>query len=419
MKINIKLTNFFYRKIKKNKGAALFIMLTVFTLLIPLIQRVWLNSQSYYQLRRAFTDRMIARSNAQAGMDLSLLRLHIFKGAERVLSKELKAHFISVLDQSWLFPFGWPLHPTEELSRELLKSERDSLNNLIQLSFLKGGYSTLIRPEDGLIDLNNLSSPVEIFRNFTYLNLLNLLINEVEKIEGLEEKYDEATLTEIVNNIADWIDLDEVRQEGGSEDTFESLALNRSLISVEELRKVTGLDEDIYQLLKPYVTLQEIGALNINYSKESILEAMGVPLEMVEQILLRIEPQSLQYQPFVGEEDFCEFNLSQGFDFCSILRETYGNMDLLSFDSPIAFRINSIGYYRSQRVELSALLYDLDTSAKAYQKRHYLEELRLKNPEEFEKVKKTLDSQKKGLKIDYSYQKSLVILHTKENYLDL
>ena len=419
MKFNRRLTNFFHHKIKKNKGAALFIILTVFTLLIPLIQRVWLDSQSYYQLRRAFTDRMIARANAQAGMDLSLLRLHIFKGAEKSLSQELKAQFISVLDQTWLFPFEWPLRPTAELSEELLKSEMDSINKVNQLSFVKGGYSSFIQPEDGLLDLNNLASPIEILRDFTYLNLLNLLINEVEKKEELQEKYNETSLTKIVNNIADWIDIDEGRQEGGSEDTFESLALNRSLISLEELRKVSGLDEEIYQLLKPYVTLHEIGALNINYSKESILEAMGVPLDLVEQILLRIEPHSLQYQPFVGEEDFCEFNLSQGFDFCSILRENYESMDLLSFGSPIAFRINSIGYYRSQRVELTALLYDLDSSAKAYQKRLYLEELRLKKPEELKKIKEILASQKKGLKIDYSYQKSLVILYKKENYLDL
>ena len=406
---------FFYKKLRQQSGAALLIILTVFTILLPLVQGVWLDSQSYYQFRRSFIDRVKARSNAQSGLDLSLLRLYIFKGAEKSLPKQIKSQFISVLDQSWLFPFQWPLRPTDDF----LESEKDRIQEINRLSFLKGGYFSVIQPEDGLLDLNNLSSPLEAFREFTYLSLLQLLINEIEGKEDLKDKYDESSLREILNNIADWNDLDRQRRGGGEEDTNESLALNRSFISLEELRKAPGLEEGLYQLLKPYVTVYGVKSLNINYTKDKILTALGLPPDIVEQIVLRIDPGSQFYQPFGAEKDFCDFNIEQGYDFCSILKEVHGHLDMLSFDSPIAFRIKSRGYYRSQTVELEALLYDLSTSAFNYQKKIYSEEQRQKNSSSEQKKEEKTGSQNKELKIDYSYYKSLVILYLKENHLDL
>ena len=401
--------NFFYQTLKQSSGAILFIILTVFMILIPLVQGVWMDSQSYYQLRRTVVNRMKARANAQSGLDLSLLRLYIFKGAEKSIPQKIKSQFVSVLDQSWLFPFQWPLLDTGDL----LESEKDLLEEINKQSFLEGGYSNSIKPEDGLLDLNNLSSPFESFREFTYLSLLQLLLLQVEEHDELKDKYDESSLEEIVNNIADGMDLDREKQNGGLED---KLALNRSFISLEELKKIPGLEEDLYQLLKPYVTVYGSSSLNINYSKDKILEALGLPPDLVEQVLFRIDPQSELYQPFGSKEDFCNFSIEQGYDFCKDLIDVYGHLDLLSFDSPIAFRIKSRGWYRSQTVELEAMFYDLVSSAVNYQKRVYLEEQRLKNPN-FEE-KKT-ESQDDKLKIDYSFYKSLVILYLKENHLDL
>jgi len=399
----------FYKKLKENSGAALLIILSVFAILIPLVQAVWSDSQSYYQYRQSFISKMKASSHAQAGLDLSLLRLYIFKGAEKSLPQNIKSQFISVLDQSWLFPFQWPLRPNEDF----LESEKETLETINNLSFLKGGYVSLIKPEDGLLDLNNLSSPFEDFKEFTYLSLLQLLISEIEEREDLSEKYDESSLTDIVNNIADWNDLDQEKQLGGTED---SLSLNRSFMSLEELRKVPGLEEDLYHLIKPYVTVYGSKSLNINYSKDKILRSLGLSPELVAEILLRIDSRSESYQPFESKELFCDFMIDRGYDFCASLVEAYGHSDMISFDSPMAFRIKSRGYYRSQTLELEALLYDLSSSSSHYQKKLYLEEERRKNRSSDLPKEKLQNNE---LKIDYSYYKSLVILYLKENQLDL
>lgn len=403
---------FFYQKLRQSSGAALLIILAVSAILIPLAQGVWLDSQSYYQMRRSFVDRVKARSNAQAGLDLSLLRLYIFKGAENSLPQKIKSQFISVLDQSWIFPFQWPLSP----AKDFLKSEAGRIEEINRLSLLKGGYFSWIQAEDGLLDLNNLLSPIESFRDFTYLSLLQLLLLQIEEKEELQEKYNESSLREILDNIADEIDLDREAQTGGLE---RELALNRSFISLEELRKTPGLEEDLYQLLEPYITVYGSKSLNINYSKGRILSALGLPPDVVEQILLRTDSQSEFYQPFSEEEDFCNFTIEQGYDFCSALVESYGHLDLLRFDSPIAFRIKSRGHYRSQTVELEALFYDLSSSALSWQKLMYQEEQRRKEPPPQEPEQEKTESQKEELKIDYSYYKSLVILYLKENHLEL
>jgi len=395
---------FSMKKLKESSGAALLIILSVFALLIPLVQSVWSDSQSNYQYRRFFIHQMKARSHAMAGLDLSLLRLYIFKGAEKSLPQSVKSQFVSVLDQSWRFPFEWPLKPTEDV----LESEKESLELIKQMSFLKGGYLVLIEPVDGLININNLSSPIESFQSFTYLSLFELLLNEVEKREELREKYDEASLSDLVDNIVAFHRLSEEKEEQDDQ-------LNRSFMSLEELRKVPNLEEDLYQVMKLYVTVYGSKALNINYSKKEVLEALGIDSQWVEAILSRTDPQSEFYQPFQNGEQFCQFMREQAYDFCAFLEENYGHSDMISFDSPKAFRIQSRGYYRSQTVELEALFYDLSSASLDYQKKLYLEKKRQENKES--DLSKE-EPENKDLKIDYSYYKSLVILYLKENQLD-
>ena len=73
-------------------------------------------------------------------------------------------------------------------------------------------------PVDGLLDVNELSSPLIYLREFTYLALLNLLSNAVQEKKELKDKYDISDLEEILNNLSDWTNLDGESQGGGSEE---------------------------------------------------------------------------------------------------------------------------------------------------------------------------------------------------------
>ena len=328
--------NSVYKKIKGQAGAVLLVVLAVSAIIIPLIQGIWMDSQVEYRFSRYRMNELQARYNAQSGIGLSLLRIGIFKGMENTLSGQKWASLVRpFLDTAWSFSFMWPL----SLPEELLRSEKEEIQNLMKQSFVQGAYTTSILPEDGLLDVNELSSPLVSLRDFTYEALLNLLLNALEKKPELKDKYEQNDFIKILNNLSDWTDLDNESQNGGDENLLEEgkEPLNRSFVSVEEIKKVPGMDLEIFEILKAHITVYGAKALNINYSSLEILEALNIPETVVEQILSRTKNDSAYYAPFLTQKDFCNFMDQLNFSFCEGLKESYDTLDILSFGYPMAF----------------------------------------------------------------------------------
>ena len=406
-----------YHKIKNKSGVALLLIVAVSSLIMPFLQALWLDTQLDYQFRRHHLNKMQARWNAHAGIELSLLRLYIFKGIESSAPQQWESLVRPVLDQLWFFPFMWPLSYTEDM----LEGDKDTLEGLSGQSFIKGSYSTSITVEDGKWDINNLSSPLLFLKDFSEFGLFKLLSNAIEEDEDLKDQYDEKEIQEIINNISDWTDLDNESQNGGSEELIEEgkLPLNRSFISIEELKKVPQVTSQIFEILKPHITTYGSKSLNINYATAEVLSSLDFSPALVEQILLRTQIGSEFYQPFTSKEEFCNFIREQSFDWCGELKSLFQTLDMLSFNFPMSFLIRSNGEYRGQLVELETLLYDLSSSAFNYQKAVYQEQERLKTEESADVLKQNQDknspqTEKKRLKFDYSYYNSLVIMFLKE-----
>ena len=366
-------------------------------------------------------NKLQARYNAEAGIELSLLRIHIFKAVEGSLSTGLlKGTARPFLDKFWSFPFIWPLPFPEDI----LKSEKETLQNITKQSFMKGSYQAIIFPEDGKVDVNDLSSPLNALRRWTYTLLLNHLLLAREESQSLKDKYDQKDFEEILSHLADWTDRDNESQTGGREEFIEEgkKPLNRSFISMEEIQKVPKISPEIYEILKSRATMQGVKALNINYADRKTLEALNIPDEGVERILSRTRVDSREYEPFLNQKDFCDFMSDGGMAFCESLKETYQSLTMLTFDYPLAFRIISQGEYRDSRAELEALLYDLSPLALNYQKSRYDEMQRLQQAEGEGPRPQTARSplepgadETKKPKLDYSYHKSLTIIYLKEN----
>ena len=397
------------------------VILAVSAIIIPLIQGVWLDSQMEYQFNRYRMNQLQARYNAKSGVGLSLLRVYIFKGVEKSLAGQWSSITRPLLDRLWFFPFFWPF-PTSE---ELLESEKQDLQNIIKQSFLKGAYRASIFPEDGLLDVNDLSSPLTPLREFTYESLLNLLLNSMEERKELKDKYGAKVLEEILNNLSDWTDLDNDSQNGGSEDLLEDgkKPLNRSFVSVEEIKKVPGVSMEIFEILRPHITVYGAKSLNINYTSKKILQALNIPEDLADQILSRTQMNSDHYKPFLNHKAFCDFMEEMNFSFCEGLKDQYKTLDVLRFDYPMAFRIKSSGEYRENIMKLETLIYDLSPVALSYQKFLYHEKQRQKpkgagtagrsdqRPETGSGLKQTTRP-----KIDYSYYESLIIMYLKEGF---
>ena len=406
---------------KRERGAVLLVILAVASMILPLVQAVWLDSKIEREFNRYRMNELQARYNAQSGLGLSLLRIYIFKGIEKTISGSWDSVARPLLDRIWLFPFVWPMAPPEEW----LEGDKQNLQGYADRSFLKGAYGLSIAPEDRLLDLNSLSSAFEPLRNFTYEALFQLLLSAQERSPELKDKYQPKDFARILNNLSDWTDEDSQSQNGGSEELVEEgqLPLNRSFISVEEIKKVPGLSREIYDILEPHVTVHGAGALNINYASKDILRALNIPENFVESILSRTQITSEYYDPYLSQKAFCDEMDKLGSAFCETVKNSYETLDLLNFGYPVAFRIKSSGEYKGRLAELEALLYDLSSSALNYQKFFYREQNRRKLKEEGREARphqqlleKDKSQKKKQIKIDYSYYKSLVILYLKESF---
>jgi type II secretory pathway component PulK len=88
--------------------------------------------------------------------------------------------------------------------------------------------------------------------------LESLLTSVIDEMPGRPEDklYDPKKLAE---NLADWIDADDVRLEGGPEDEIYARrnppvrVPNLPLMSVDDLRRVEGFDQPLVEALRPYV----------------------------------------------------------------------------------------------------------------------------------------------------------------------
>lgn len=406
----------------KKRGAVLLVILAVFSIIVPLIQGVWLDTQLEYQFRRYRINEMQARQNAKAGLGLSLLRIYIFKGVVNTVDQQWESILRPLVDRIWTFPFVWPL----PITQDLLESDKQTLNSLKDRAFFKGTYGVSITPEDGLLDINDLSSTFEPLRNFTFDSIFRLLLLLLEKREDLKDKYQPDDFVALLNNLSDWTDVDNESQNGGSEELLEEgyQPLNRSFAFVEEITKTPGINQEIYELLSPHITVYGAKSLNINYASKEVLQAsLGISDELVEQVLSRTQIHSEYYEPFLDQKAFCSFMNELGSSVCEVFEGEYNSLDLLRFTHPMAFRIKSTGEYRGQMVDLEALLYDLSSVATAWQKNIYQEQQRLEHkeqgvlsPSEQKKAQGTRPKATKESKMDYSYYKSLIIMYLKEGF---
>ena len=106
----------------------------------------------------------------------------------------------------------------------------------------------------------------------------------IRLLQALDEpELDQFQAAAIAEAVADWIDADdEPRRNGAESSYYVSLtpsyrAANRPMVSVSELRSVTGITPEIYTALRPLVNvLPNATKINIHTAPETVLRAINV-----------------------------------------------------------------------------------------------------------------------------------------------
>lgn len=355
------------KPLQNNRGIALLIAMFSMMLMLFIAVEVSYDANVEYVVASQQVNKLRAYYAAKAGMELSLLRINLYKQAVIGLGDKL-GPAKSMLDMIWSFPLMWPIVLPDGVSRV----EQDQLKKIQKEALMEASYQTMISPESGKIDLNDLGSPVKGIRDFTTRELLKVFDTEVRNNQDFATKYGGTKFEEVINNIGDWVDEDSESRNGGdeksyyrnySEDEIHFLPPNMSFKTIQELHMVAGMKDDFYNLLAPRVTLYGVKGLNVNFAPKELLESLDTSMtkEVVEAILKR-RTSPKDGGPFSSADDFLAYVQQFGGN-----RRAIEDLKIpLLVDPEMNFRISSIGLSGKSKHEIIAVTYDFDTIAQRY-----------------------------------------------------
>lgn len=247
---------------------------------------------------------------AKAGVRMGLLRLALYARLQKDPNVKSAASAVPVqtyLNLVWSLPMP-PFPPAASSLEGLLKADKDAaLTSLKQTQIEDGQYSYTIQSESNKINLNFLmdtrkdkGDPIDFVNPcpelFCYVGglLVNLMEGFIRDSDDAFEEFGNLRPEEVVYNIMDWINSGNVSYAGVDKDAFyESQeppfrAKRNRFYTVDELRLVRGVDENLFRKLKPYVTVYSYdGRLNINTMSREVLRTLdsNLPESALDEII--------------------------------------------------------------------------------------------------------------------------------------
>lgn len=349
---------------KSERGAALMLALFTTTLLLVIATQIMYETSVEYVVSTQAVNQVKAYWAARSGVEMSLLRIHIFKQAQALGAGSLPDP--SILDEIWRQPFLWP--PPIPPGASVV--DTDSIKKAVKgsdLTVLKMSYFTTIDAEGAKVDVNDLGSPSKIMSNAARNQLLQLFNQKMESDEAFQRRHRGFNFQEIVNNIADWIDPDNEARNGGSERQLYSdrgtstkfLPPNQPLRTVQELHMVSGMTDEIYDLIVPSITLYGGKGININLAPKETFRAFGPAFteERIAKILAdRRDPKR---GPFKDEKDLVQYLNSIGISGNPFQAADESKTPLV-FEPETNFKIHSTGKSGQAQSDIVVVVYDVD-----------------------------------------------------------
>lgn len=337
------------------------------TLLTFIALEVGYDTQVDYIVARQQMARIQAYYAAKAGIEISLLRVMLYKQITQALGSN-PAIPQQMLDPIWAFPFMWP--PTL-MGGKMTEVDKSLINDVVSESYMSAQYSTTITPEGGRMDINDLGSPSKALQKSMIGQLVKVFISEVEHNEEFADKHRGVNFQEIVNNIADYIDEDKESLNGGDEsDPYRDIREpgvemppNRSLRTLDELHQVALMTDEYYNLLAPRLTVYGAKGINVNYADKQTLLSLDKTMtaEAVDKLIAR-RSNPKEGGPFKSEQDLFGFLTPFSVDTKAIQESKIP----LLFDKEYNFRVSATGVSGNVKRDITAITYDFPNLAARY-----------------------------------------------------
>ncbi len=357
--------------LSNSKGIALLQTLFLVTLIIFIVNQVNFETAVEYTVNAQALHQIKAYQAAKSGMEISLLRISIYnKVMDQLTSsmgKEAASSMSQTLNMIYSFPLTWPM----VLPAEVSSLEKESVENLNEKSFMDSTFATQIQSED-LLNINDLDSPLESQRERVKNALLELFKGKMEIDRDWAARNRDVPFEEIINNIKDWIDPDTQSSSGGDErryyarlreldrDNLDPYPPNRHFRTIDEIRMVPGVNDEVFELIKPGFSVFGPMGINPNLADQGALKSLhkSITDAVAQKIISRRENMN-EGGPYQNAEDFFSFVNRQ--DGGRITPEDQSKIPL-RFGNPCNFRILSTGSSGKTVVTITAITYDITCS---------------------------------------------------------
>ncbi len=285
------------RQRPKEKGAALLTVLVAMMILTIMLFEFQYSAMVERKLAYNDLNQTQAYYLAKAGARIGLLRVALYarvKNDKRLAGMLNNPQMGPIVEQIWQLPFP-PFPPSQEAIQEMANADQGAAKTVLeQTKITEGQYSATILGESSKINLNslilpdsqlnqrpNFSVPPTSIAMHTATMLLNLLNSFMRESDNPYEEFPDLRPEELVLDIMDWVNKGDARFQGGPKDLFYEQqnppykAKRNRFFSIEELRLVKGIDEHLFQKLRPHITVYSYdGKLNINNASDQLHKAL-------------------------------------------------------------------------------------------------------------------------------------------------
>lgn len=284
------------RKLAEKTGAALLTVLIAMMIISLMLFEFQYNAMIERKLAYNDLNQLQAYYLAKAGAKMGLLRIALYgrlRASKDIQSFKQKGFDPTpLLDQIWQLPLpAFP--PSGEKNDKLLKADQDAAQKILKETKVSDGrYTETITSESSKINLNLLqikdqntrpdfrSSP-STPQTYVAMMLINFLDNLIQQSENPTAEYDNMKPEDIVTHIIDWISPGTTSFGGGGKDAFYEVqkppykSKKGLFFTVDELKMVQGIDDHLFEKLKPAVTVySDDGKININSAGKDVYKAL-------------------------------------------------------------------------------------------------------------------------------------------------
>lgn len=342
--------------LKNKRGVAMFMVMSTVTVLALLVSEFTYLAQVNQRMAYDRLDQLKAFYLAKSAYKLSLLRLKAYQNVKGYISSIGGKNAASavpqqMLNQIWSFPFIYPI-PSDLPG--LTMTQKDMIETFQKESGLEGEFTALIESESNRYNLNLLlpryapanptndpqktknpsggvSSPdgqqpdsdessgaggedgknkdqlpaydLEAARKNLFDLLFQVLSAKFEADEDFATEYRDFRLEDLTENIIAW--ADRTYESKSNEKNWDVAIKKAPFFSTSELHMIPPMDEKLYQLFEPVLTVSPTTGLNVNTIDLKMFRALFAKVSKEEaEAFLKFRDSAEEDNHFKSADDF-------------------------------------------------------------------------------------------------------------------